>query len=756
MLRPATPLSILFFIAFVLLLLSTLSTPIIRAIPLGSYQGVDYGVFGACQENTCTGIEVGYNPDQFSTDQSGGDFTLPGSARASLSTILIVHPVAALLTLICFGLSFAAHFHGPAHSPRYLLALLILSFPTLLVSLLAFLVDILLFVPHMQWGGWIVLAATVLIVASGIVTCAMRRTLVSRKARKKRIAENAEMNGANFFQNRMEEREHAAVTTNFDRADSPPPMSSDPKYATQFASFDSKNPEFAKDSDTDPLNARTPSLRSNGTNGARGPPGPYDQPPMPHGLGRRPSRDEYGNPLPPDAVAAAEGLPPPGLRSQGSRGSMNSNGSGRSYNSRGSRGAPPGYGGRGRGGMMGPPRGGYGPPRGGYGPRGGPRGGYGGPPPRGGYGPPRGGMGPYRGGPEGMRGPPPPGWNGPPGGRGSPGPGGPGMMMAGGAMPRGPGARSPPAHDGQYYDGQPIAPPGSASRNGTPGPNIGQAIEMDERGGSNPTSDQGMYNIRDSDSDVAGMLALQQGRSSPARVESGTSSSQYSDPRNSEQGGYVPPRAQWAAPSPLSNAQSANHGHVSPPALRTISASPHSHHSRQRSGSDVYYEDVDPRFANDDPNPSRHGPPSPVPNALMPGMNNSAPHHPQHLLPSHSAETLPSRPVSDIADGARSPTGSENSHFTSVSQRGINPQWRPPPGPNLMPPPPGRKRNEDLVLAANPDFAIPGVGLGRPSGRGRGRGRGGQGPGGRGGMVGGQGGMGGMGMLPEGRYPSPI
>ena len=115
-----------------------------------------------------------------------------------------MHPVAALLTLICFGLAVAAHVHAPSHYPRYLLALLILTVPTLLVTLLAFLVDILLFVPHMAWGGWIVLAATILIIASSVVTCAMRRTLVSRKARKKRIAENAEMNGQNYYENMAE------------------------------------------------------------------------------------------------------------------------------------------------------------------------------------------------------------------------------------------------------------------------------------------------------------------------------------------------------------------------------------------------------------------------------------------------------------------------------------------------------------------------------------------------------------------------
>lgn len=62
MLRPATPLSILFFVAFVLLLVSTLSTPVIKGVPLASYKGTSYGVWGYCTDNgTCSKIEIGYD-----------------------------------------------------------------------------------------------------------------------------------------------------------------------------------------------------------------------------------------------------------------------------------------------------------------------------------------------------------------------------------------------------------------------------------------------------------------------------------------------------------------------------------------------------------------------------------------------------------------------------------------------------------------------------------------------------------------------
>ena len=60
MLRPATPLSILLFIAFVLLLLSVISTPIVKGIPLATFDGIDFGVFGYCTGTQCHGPQIGY------------------------------------------------------------------------------------------------------------------------------------------------------------------------------------------------------------------------------------------------------------------------------------------------------------------------------------------------------------------------------------------------------------------------------------------------------------------------------------------------------------------------------------------------------------------------------------------------------------------------------------------------------------------------------------------------------------------------
>lgn len=525
----------------------------------------------------------------------GNDFSLPSTTRHDLSSILIVHPIAAILTLICFVLAATSHLHSPSHSPRYLLGLIILSVPTLLITLLAFLVDILLFIPHLAWGGWIVLAATILILASGIVTCAMRRTLVSRKARKKRIAENAEMNGENFYA-----RQAPPPVMPMDRADSPPPLTNQPAMSgglndnklPAFATFETKS---ASDDDRVPLRSRTPSNKTvpsmpsssgqaypddgfnryggperggpNGMRGGRG--GRYNGP-----------RDEYGNPLPPSNAFGP--VPPAGRRRDMSEPPMRRQYSDETINSQSSRGrARGGYGPRGYGrggpygpGRGGPGRGGYGPGRGGYAPGNG-RGGipmgamaagvgagmitneYGrgrgqGPPPgyANGY-PPEGRPGQYDGlgGPAGYgRSPSAPGYGrrpspGPPSapggyGRQSPGPpsapGGYGRQSPRppsapggyrqGPSPGGYGADPLPGGDYAYarqeaplnqqtiqpYRNEP-SPPLPLQHPGE-GEIIGQAIEMDATTGSPglaspqfPRTQQ----LRDSDSDVQGLVGLQ-------------------------------------------------------------------------------------------------------------------------------------------------------------------------------------------------------------------------------------------------------
>ncbi|OJD20599.1 hypothetical protein ACJ73_08066 [Blastomyces percursus] len=641
LLRPATPLSVLLLTAFVLLLLSVLSTPVVKSIPLAGVDDIKFGTFGYCVGSDCTPIHVGYiSNGPFNDASRDGDFSLPSSVRHSLSPLLIVHPVAAFLTLTCFGLAAAAHFHSPSHSPRYLLGLLILLLPTLLVSLLAFLVDILLFVPHLEWGGWVVLAATILITASGVLTCAMRRTLVSRKARKKRIAENTEMSGENFY-NRQ----------NVIKLDPPPIIPSQNEVSIDSTSSPDSLPAFARfeansrtlDDDRRPLNSGTPTSTSLDSGNNIRLPGDRRSPPAHEGRQYNPPVDAYGNPLPPGATGFGPPQMPgprsdPRLRNQYSNSSMGSQrGHGRAY------GPPRGRGGypmRGRGGSYRGPRG---TPHHGYGMHG-------------------------RGGPMGrgmMR-----------GGRGPP-PGYPPEVLDAygpyGASPHNPDGHGNPGSHGDYgYDGaRGTSPVG-------PGYSSGQDFETQPGLGASSVA----YHGRDPHIPVDNTVSRGIVRSHPEEQVNQHDRSSIS-PYN-EQMEYIPPRAAWEEP-------------LREPTLPVIarqSPSPHGHayesRSLERPAGDAtqppiarstsqgdYYEDVEPRFAE----------PGGVPTALTPGALGE-------LQPRTSFEHLP---------GAHSPAASETSHFTSISQRGVNPKWRSPEAEIRR----DKQRRQDMLLGNNPDFELP-------------------------------------------------
>jgi hypothetical protein len=203
---------------------------------------------------------------------------------------------------------------------------------------------------------------------------------------------------------------------------------------------------------------------------------------------------------------------------------------------------------------------------------------------------------------------------------------------------------------------------------------------------------------------------------------------------------YLPARAGWNAQKiPSDQTLSTLNNSNSSRGLSPIQDSPvelptHLSHigapaptSNQVERSSDYYEDVDPRFAE----PARNEP-LPMPSSLMPGGFSAS--NPNLLsAPNNSNPNLPRTDSYDeLPEGSRSPAASEASHFTSVSQRPVNPNWRPEMGApaGQFQPYNGRRplRQEDVILeanAANPDFAIPGGMPARGRGRGRGQGRGG-------------------------------
>ena len=137
-------------------------------------------------------------------------------------------------------------------------------------------------------------------------------------------------------------------------------------------------------------------------------------------------------------------------------------------------------------------------------------------------------------------------------------------------------------------------------------------------------------------------------------------------------------------------------------------------HARVGSG-DTYYEDVDPRFV--EPEPTQ--PAAELSTYLHPTYHQ--PGAAPYPGPDHSQAVIPgSNSYEDIHEMARSPAQSDASNYTSVSQRGINPNWMPPPpdgGSVALPRPVHQRQQRDMLLAGNADFALPtGRGRGLPAG----------------------------------------
>ena len=96
--------------------------------------------------------------------------------------------------------------------------------------------------------------------------------------------------------------------------------------------------------------------------------------------------------------------------------------------------------------------------------------------------------------------------------------------------------------------------------------------------------------------------------------------------------------------------------------------------------------------------------------------------HPTSLMPggqaidgsASSAHLQPSTSYDSIQEGTRSPAESDVSNYTSISQRGVNPNWRPGPGEMMAPGPtpgvPNRRplpqQQRNVLLQGNPDFEL--------------------------------------------------
>ena len=272
-----------------------------------------------------------------------------------------------------------------------------------------------------------VLGATILIAIAGVVMCGMRRTVVSKQARRKRIEDNAATNGQEFYASQALARERAAAPVQHDKL-------------PEFATFEvNKTTPGEPEGERIPLNPRSrtvsPPIPGTGSDGSFT---------RSNTLTREPSDRSVGyGPPPRGAGPLSRPMPSGQVRNQYSNGTLQAGASGSS----GPYGVPP------------PQRGGYDRGYGGdvYGERGGtPLGGFRGPTPPSMY-PPAGGLAPppRRGPSPGQLVPRPPTSN-------SYGGGGPGYGM--GPLPNN-GIMGPPPQGGMRggqvpYGGMGGPPPG--------------------------------------------------------------------------------------------------------------------------------------------------------------------------------------------------------------------------------------------------------------------------------------------------------
>lgn len=231
---------ILCTVCWVIQLLPVISVPLTSHrgnIYLSHFKNFKFGVFGICDMETgkCSSPKIGYPSsnssffdysDEASTNSSG--VVLPSYVRYTISKLLVVHVVAfcfSSLLLIVIALLYAlktwdminerkerhnrkeelnhlrnerreeehdsddegegnvdtAEVHKERDLSPYLNAMLILTIFSVLTTLLAFLADILLFVPRLSYLGWVQLLPIVSMALITSMLCFIKRSISSRK-----------------------------------------------------------------------------------------------------------------------------------------------------------------------------------------------------------------------------------------------------------------------------------------------------------------------------------------------------------------------------------------------------------------------------------------------------------------------------------------------------------------------------------------------------------------------------------------------
>ncbi|CAK9440208.1 uncharacterized protein LODBEIA_P43080 [Lodderomyces beijingensis] len=233
---------ILSLICWIIQLLPVISvpvTPLSSKIYLSHYANYTFGVFGICDErsNGCSEPKIGYpsinsSSFNFADDYGYGGVLLPSDVKYTISKLLVVHVVAfcfsslfMVVIIWLFGLESIDRWNrrsaednqargakdtaetgdaepnnddefssnGVSESSNdslkmdqrdltsYMNMMLILTIFSVLTTLLAFLADMLLFIPNLSYLGWIQLIPIVSMALITSMLCFIKRSISSRK-----------------------------------------------------------------------------------------------------------------------------------------------------------------------------------------------------------------------------------------------------------------------------------------------------------------------------------------------------------------------------------------------------------------------------------------------------------------------------------------------------------------------------------------------------------------------------------------------
>lgn len=175
---------VLFTVCFVFQLIPLLTVPISQGLLLAKFQGYKFGVFGWCYVDRSKDIQIcrhSWKSDSGPDAKYSLKLLFPSLYRIALSKLLVVHPIAFAFTCTSWLMSMGIAFTKYGYNPRFVLLAAVWSMFTFVLSLLAFLVDLLLFVNKLEWPGWLILASTVILAFQCSMLWTLRRKVTARQ-----------------------------------------------------------------------------------------------------------------------------------------------------------------------------------------------------------------------------------------------------------------------------------------------------------------------------------------------------------------------------------------------------------------------------------------------------------------------------------------------------------------------------------------------------------------------------------------------